>query len=186
MSAMEKRRLKIDLAELQEAFEFQSYEMQYYLDRETGEVVLLSEEESSLLEAFLEESTSEEPTSDELSQWLSATDVPELQHTAVLAAFEVEAGFGERFVEVPQVSSHEGYRDMEDYIDTVDDLALRKLLSVAIDGRGAFRRFKDVLLDYPEERQRWFTFKDARMRERMLDWLEDEGIELVDAPNPPS
>ncbi len=54
MSAMEKRRLKIDLAELQEAFEFQSYDMQYYLDRKTGEVVLVSEEETSLLETFLE------------------------------------------------------------------------------------------------------------------------------------
>ena len=44
-------------------------------------------------------------------------------------------------------------------------------------GRGAFRHFKDVLLDYPDERERWFKFKNARVRERILEWLESEGVE---------
>ena len=47
-----------------------------------------------------------------------------------------------------------------------------ELLSVA------FRRFKDVLLDYPEARERWFAFKDEEMRRRVLRWLESEEVEL--------
>ncbi len=33
------------------------------------------------------------------------------------------------------------------------------------------------LSDHNEERERWFTFRDARLRERIVAWLEDEGIE---------
>lgn len=62
---------------------------------------------------------------------------------------------------------------MEDFIATVEGERLAELLEVAIKGKGAFRRFKDVLLNYPEERERWFEFKDDRMRERALEWLDD-------------
>ena len=51
---------------------------------------------------------------------------------------------------------------MEDFIATVEGERLAELLEVAIKGKGAFRRFKDVLLNYPEERVRWFEFKDDR------------------------
>jgi hypothetical protein len=39
---------------------------------------------------------------------------------------------------------------------------------------------KDVLAGYPAERERWFAFKAARVRQRVLAWLADEGIELVE------
>jgi hypothetical protein len=60
----------------------------------------------------------------------------------------------------------------------VKDEHLAELLEVAINGKGAFRRFKDVLLRYPEKRERWFKFKDERMEERALEWLEDIGVTL--------
>ena len=41
---------------------------------------------------------------------------------------------------------------MEDFIATVRNPHLRELLEVAIMGRGAFRRFKDVLYNYPTRR----------------------------------
>ena len=68
----------------------------------------------------------------------------------------------ERYERIPKAESHEGYRDMENFIATVDNERLAELLEVAINGKGAFRRFKDVLLNYPEERERWFKFKDER------------------------
>ncbi len=80
---------------------------------------------------------------------------------------KVEDGFGKRYVSVPYASSDEGYRDMEDFVEMVKDQDLKEKLCIAIDGRGAFRRFKDVLLGYPEERERWFKFKDARVTERV-------------------
>lgn len=86
----------------------------------------------------------------------------------------------DRYERIPGAESHEGYEDMEDFIATVKDEHLAELLEVAINGRGAFRRFKDVLLRYPEERERWFQFKDERMRERALEWLDDIGVTLAE------
>ncbi len=68
---------------------------------------------------------------------------------------------------------------MEDFIETVADRRLQAQLMHAIQGRGVFRRFKDVLFTHPDERERWFAFSTARLRERMLAWLEEEGIEVV-------
>ncbi|MFB0546976.1 MAG: UPF0158 family protein, partial [Anaerolineae bacterium] len=99
-------------------------------------------------------------------------------------ADQVEAGYGTRYISVPQADSHEDYRDMQDFIATVQDERLQDRLWRAIDGRGAFRYFKDVLADYPRERERWFEFEDARMRQRILDWLESEGIEAIIEPPP--
>jgi hypothetical protein len=69
---------------------------------------------------------------------------------------------------------------MQAFITTVEDDHLSELLEVAINGKGAFRRFKDVLLNYPEERERWFQFKDDRMKERALEWLDDIDVTLVE------
>jgi hypothetical protein len=68
---------------------------------------------------------------------------------------------------------------MEDFIATISNPQLRSQLSYAIQGRGAFRHFKDTLLTHPDERERWFAFSAARVRERALDWLADEGIAVV-------
>ena len=90
----------------------------------------------------------------------------------------IEEGYGERIISIPCESSAEGYRDMEDFIVTVEDERVREKLIVAVNGRGAFKRFKDVLLDYPESRDRWFGFKEGRVLDRVYEWLEFEGIDV--------
>lgn len=80
---------------------------------------------------------------------------------------------------VEPIGSHEAYGDMEDFIERVRDRRARDLLARAIEGRGAFRRFKDTLLEFPELREAWFAFHDARMERRALRWLARAG--LVDA-----
>jgi len=92
---------------------------------------------------------------------------------------QIEEEF-DRYERIPRAESHEGYEDMEDFIATVKDEHLAELLEVAINGRGAFRRFKDVLIGYPEERERWFHFRDERMQERALEWLDGIGVTLLE------
>lgn len=74
--------------------------------------------------------------------------------------------------------SFEGYGDMEDFIALVRDRRAGELLERAIAGRGAFRRFKDTLVDFPDLREAWFRFHDVRMERRAIEWLMDE--DLVD------
>lgn len=77
---------------------------------------------------------------------------------------------------IEPISSGEGYADMEDFIAQVRDPRARDLLERAIEGRGAFRRFKDTIFDFSELRQAWFKFHDARMQRRAFEWLADEGL----------
>jgi hypothetical protein len=80
---------------------------------------------------------------------------------------------------VDPVSSREQYRWMERYIATVEEPELRQKLVGSIDGKGAFRRFKDVLMAYPVERERWFTFRSERLRSAMQTWLDAHGLEAI-------
>jgi predicted nucleotidyltransferase len=80
---------------------------------------------------------------------------------------------------VDPIGSPEAYADMEELIETVSDRRPRELLERAIAGRGAFRRFKDTLFEFPELGEAWFRFHDARIRRRALSWLRDR--ELISA-----
>jgi hypothetical protein len=64
-----------------------------------------------------------------------------------------------------------GYGDMEEFVSQVRDPRVRDQLQRAISGRGAFRRFKDALLDHPGLRRAWFAFHDARGERRAVEWL---------------
>jgi hypothetical protein len=88
------------------------------------------------------------------------------------------------YVRVEPVSSREQYRWMERFIQMLDPGDLRDELVLAIDGRGAFRRFKDVLMVNAAERERWFTFRSERLRVFMEAWLEAHALRAVPRPQP--
>ena len=41
---------------------------------------------------------------------------------------KVDEGLGERYIAIPNAESYEGYRDMEDFIETVKDVKLKEKL----------------------------------------------------------
>ena len=84
----------------------------------------------------------------------------------------------ERYLRIDPASSREQYRWMERFVQSVADDALRERLILAIDGKGAFRRFKDVLLSYPVERDRWFTYRANLLHIYINGWLENQDIVL--------
>jgi len=76
---------------------------------------------------------------------------------------------------VDRLGSHEAYQDMVDYIATLTDEHLADLLTVAVAGRGAFRRFKDVLADRTGTLEPYFAFANARKHQRAATWLAEQG-----------
>ena len=64
---------------------------------------------------------------------------------------------------------------MELFIGTVRDPGRADRLEIAISGRGAFRRFKDVLARWHGELDRWYAFSAERQRGRARAWLADAG-----------
>src|SRR5579864_2588689 len=86
------------------------------------------------------------------------------------------------YLRIDPVSSREQYRWMERFIPMVDEGELRTKLTQAIDGKGAFRRFKDVLMSYGADRERWFAFRSERLRTFMEAWLAAHAIKAVARP----
>ncbi|MFJ9667363.1 UPF0158 family protein [Streptomyces sp. NPDC101219] len=97
--------------------------------------------------------------------WPAFTDEPEPE----------EADDPERWLYVPALGSRAGYRDMELFIDGLGDVVLADRLRKAIGGRGAFRRFKDVLARDERSWRRYHRFCDERQRGRARAWLAEEG-----------
>jgi hypothetical protein len=88
----------------------------------------------------------------------------------------------ERWLHVFCEGSRAGYRDMEIFIDDLEDDRAADRLARAIRGRGAFRRFKDVLAESPDLLDRWYGFSDDRHRGRARAWLAGEGF-LIERSN---
>jgi hypothetical protein len=81
----------------------------------------------------------------------------------------------DRWLGIDPSGSRVGWNDMADFIQTVTDEGRADRLSIAIEGRGAFRRFKDVLYRWPGEQARWYTFSEDRKLGRAREWLAGEG-----------
>jgi hypothetical protein len=78
-----------------------------------------------------------------------------------------------------EAGSREGWWDMSEFAETIDDLALADRLQRAIHGRRAFRRFRDELAEHPDELTRFHLFADERQRGRARRWLAEHGLRSV-------
>jgi hypothetical protein len=121
-----------------------------------------------------------EDHSDEHTWWLDpATGLVEPRSTHEISRNGSSPNGGPALVRIEPLPVSVGYGDMEDFVTYVRDARARDLLERAIMGRGAFRRFKDALHDFPELRRAWFAFHDTRGERRAIEWLAERG--LVDA-----
>ncbi len=177
-----KRRLKVNMMDLEEAFASSDdlLEMLHFLDLETGEVVMTTREDRSLLEDVYEQYSDPETGQVDWPTVLPQLGIPDWQQDALMAADKVEAGYLSRYIAIPHENSTEGYNDMVAFIETVSNPRLQERLERSVHGKGAFRHFKDVLLDDPKERERWFAFSQERLHQRIRDWLATEEIELIE------
>lgn len=86
------------------------------------------------------------------------------------------------YVRIEAVSSRVQYAWMEEFIPTLEDPRLKKELAKAIQGKGAFRRFKDALAGHEPEQGRWFAFRSDRLAPFIHAWLDDHALNPVGAP----
>jgi hypothetical protein len=71
------------------------------------------------------------------------------------------------------------YQDMADFAEGITDERAGRRLLRAIQGKGAFRRFRAELQEeYPELLSAWYAFRDSRATRRAVEWLADN--ELID------
>lgn len=127
-----------------------------YLNRRTGELVTVTDRDQELAEA--------EETPEDLPKW-QAEALPKVS----------EALESDDFLELPGKLEIDEYRMMEYFSFEVEDARVRNELLQAIRGRGAFRRFKEII----HERgiaDAWYAYRQHALEEIAVDWLEANGI----------
>jgi hypothetical protein len=81
-----------------------------------------------------------------------------------------------RFAEVPRIEGHEDHRVMERVAQGVAEADVRALLLVALQGKGAFGRFRDVLGGYPDLQAQWRRAQHEAHLKEARHWLHMLGL----------
>ena len=136
-----------------------------YINKRTGELFTVTEEEASLVDA-----------GDEDSEF-----IPDWQKEALPKVREVLAS--DDFLPLPDQFEIDEYSIMERFCLYTEDDALREALLQAIRGKGAFRRFKDMVRRRGIEDD-WYRHRDGALKRIAADFLELEGIAYVDDCGP--
>jgi len=168
------RKLKVNWDDLEVAAESNGPEQSSYLDLETGAVLTVMHDPRQELEQLRGDAGPDASIEDVLAQ----SGAPDWRKDAMREAWRVEERYGIGIVSLPEADAHEDHRDMEDFAATIGNAELRAQLERALQGRGAFRRFRDVIHSRFREKDEWFKFKRERLRRRMADWLASQDIEV--------
>lgn len=64
---------------------------------------------------------------------------------------------------------------MVDFIDTINNLEIKNNLQRLIQGKGAFRRFKDYCFEM-NIIQDWYDFKEQKYKEIAINWCEQNEL----------
>lgn len=93
---------------------------------------------------------------------------------------EAQKAASGQYLRIPGADPNAAAAMMRDFLTTVENKRLHDLLEVALNGRGAGTRFKNVLSGYPAEQQRWQDYKNQRLKERIARWLDEHYLALDD------
>jgi hypothetical protein len=140
----------IDALEMTEDFN------SYFLDRRTGAIEMITEEVWSAAE------------NNEL-----ISEYPEWERELILKAREIQST--DYFIELPSKLDLDSYEIMERFCHEYPNRQISRTLWHAIKGKGAFRRFKDMIFDLGIQDE-WNRFEHQAFEEMAVDWLEAEGI----------
>jgi len=84
---------------------------------------------------------------------------------------KIQSDLGRSFVRVPSMTSQEAFEEMEDFADSLEDVSARNALFSNLEGKGAFRRFREFMLENAPLRERWNEFRGERSRNRLDEFL---------------
>ena len=143
----------VSLDALIEALEIQSDQMHAFVNPETAEVVLVSDEALEAAES-----------SD------GAQDVDESEYELARTILTTPG-----IVEVPDRFDIDEYRMMVRFANARPTADERDALGHALRGSGAFRRFRDTCYSFGTE-QAWFRFRDLEYEAIAVRWCEDQGL----------
>lgn len=152
---------RVRLTEIVDALDFESDLSSRYLDRRSGEVILLTDEQFSLAEsgAPLEEH-------------------PEWKRKGIAIARRILQGHDDEHLEVPTRFEVNEYGIMERFCLSLEDHNLSDSLRGVISGENALQRFKDTVVRLGLQ-ETWDRYRREALERFAKEWCEDHGIEYV-------
>jgi hypothetical protein len=147
----------VKIKDLVDALEMQNEESAAFLDRETGEVHVVSDETMRIAEH-------DSAGHDALAEW---------EQVEVELARRILDN--DRYIGLPTSWDVHEWGIMEAFCDTLDDGEARDECVDAIHGRGAFRTFKRVLSRF-ELSDVWHAFRGDALQKIATDWCEENDI----------
>jgi len=158
--------LPVSLQHVIDEMDMQNDMMHAYISPETGETFMFTDEDDVL--SMRIESNGVEEVKKELPDWQQER-LPYIEKILK----------GEEFINLPsQFDIHE-YSIMKDFCYTVEGEEVKEDLLRGIDGRGAFRMFKDLILRHGI-RDDWFAFKNQALKKIAVRFLEHHEIPYED------
>lgn len=148
---------KVNLSDIIDGVESQSYENSSYIDKRTNTVCLISQEAISVAE----------DGEDDYPEWMD--DMVQLAKSYI----EDDTNF----IALPSQYDIDEYSMMENFTFSLNDERHKEILSIALQGKGAFRRFKDTVI-YLGIADNWYQYRDKQYKEFVLEWCEMEGIKV--------
>lgn len=97
-------------------------------------------------------------------------------------ARQIEEGWRTRFFGLPSKFDIHEYSIMERFIWSLPEGSVQDKLERAIQGRGAFRRFKDCIRSFGIE-QEWYDYEEKAYRDIAVQWCEEHGFQYKDGTN---
>lgn len=81
----------------------------------------------------------------------------------------------EKSITLPTQYEINEYQIMEDFIETIENNEIKDNLRGLMQGKGAFRRFKDYCFDV-NIIQDWYKFKEERYKQIAIEWCEQNDL----------
>ena len=149
--------IEVKLSEVIEALDNAMDEHAYYLDKRSGEIVLVTDDDITAAE------------NEELM-----LESPEWQQESIANAREV-LNDSKNLRPLPDKFEVHEYRIMEEFCLALDNRQVGSELHRLIKGSGAFRRFRNAIREREIE-QDWYDFKHRALEQIAIHWLEDNGL----------
>jgi len=84
---------------------------------------------------------------------------------------KIQSELGKSFVRISSMTSQDAFEEMEDFADSLEDAPVRDALFKTLEGKGAFRRFRELMLENAPLRERWTEFRAERSKNRLEKFL---------------
>lgn len=166
----------VKLTEIEYALESSCDEWGLYLNTKTGKVDLVEDSVFEFVDEYSELLNNPTSSDEEIEALIEENRLNDLADSWDAKSVRELARYEDgTLIYIEPIDTRDQYRDMEKFIETIEDDQLRSLLYISIDGQGAFRRFKDALAVIGKL-QDYYDYQNSRVTEAAKEWCQDNNI----------